>query len=103
MDNENPIIIAIASISGGGKTTITSHLNRILPNSKAIYFDDFEFDGLDDLCNWVERGADYNEWNLTPLIIDLKFVLYNQLKPLDFILLDYPFAYKHSGMSELID
>ena len=59
---KKPLVIAIAAVSGGGKTTITTQLNKILPRSKVLYFDDYDFDGLDDMCDWVERGADNNEW-----------------------------------------
>lgn len=97
------LVIAIAAVSGGGKTTITTQLNKKLHKSKALFFDDYEFDGPNGICDWVERGADYNEWNLTPLINDLCSLLSNSVLSLDYILLDYPFAYKHSEMSKYID
>ena len=103
MNSRNTLVIAIAAVSGGGKSTITNHLNKKLHTSKALFFDDYEFDGPDDICDWVERGADYNEWELTPLINDLCSLLSNPVLSLDFILLDYPFAYKHSKMREYID
>lgn len=31
MNIKKPLVIAIAAVSGGGKTTITTHLNEILP------------------------------------------------------------------------
>jgi uridine kinase len=97
------MVIAIAAVSGGGKTTITNNLNRRFHNSQALFFDDYEFDGPDDICDWVERGADYNEWKLEPLINELKSILSNNKLSLDYILIDFPFAYKHSAMSEYID
>src|SRR5665647_1112942 len=103
MNTMKPLVIAIAAVSGGGKTTITKQLNKILPMSKALYFDDYEFDGPDDMCDWVERGADNNEWKLTPLINDLCSLLSNSSQSLDFILLDYPFAYMNFEMREYID
>lgn len=95
-----PIVIAIASVSGGGKTTITSHLNRSLPNVKALFFDDYEFNGPDDFIEWMDNGCNPDDWNLSPLIKDLKMLL---TEPLDYILLDFPFAYRHSKTSEFID
>jgi len=74
-----------------------------LPCSKALFFDDYEFDGPDDICDWVERGANYNEWKLTPLINDLYSLLSDPLQSLDYIILDYPFAYIHSEMCKYID
>jgi len=103
MDIKKTLVIAIAAVSGGGKTTITAHLNKKLHNCKALYFDDYEFDGPDDISDWVERGADYNEWKLTPLINDLSSLLSNSIESLDYIILDYPFAYKHNKMREYID
>ncbi|HEY2492404.1 MAG TPA: hypothetical protein VGI33_05785 [Paenibacillus sp.] len=38
MKNVKSKIIAIAAVSGGGKSTITSRLNQALNNSKTIYF-----------------------------------------------------------------
>ena len=99
--NQKPLVIAIAAVSGGGKTVITNQLVDRLNNAKAMYFDNYEFDEYpDDICKWVNDGADYNKWNITPLIKDIQILL-NQ--SLHFIVLDYPFAYLHSGMREYID
>lgn len=35
---KTPIVIAIAAVSGGGKTTITKLLNQKLHNSKTLFF-----------------------------------------------------------------
>lgn len=95
-----PIVIAIASVSGGGKTTIVSHFNSSLPDDKALSFDDYEFDGPDDIIEWIDNGGNPDEWNLSPLIKDIKMLL---TEPLDCILLDFPFAYRHYKTSEFID
>ncbi|UTR12987.1 hypothetical protein MM300_13730 [Evansella sp. LMS18] len=95
-----PLVIAISGVSGGGKTTITNHLREKLQDSKALSFDDYDFDGPSDIIDWVDRGANYNEWNLDPLIHDIEGLL---TEPLNYILLDYPFAYKHIKTSNLID
>ncbi|MDQ0177215.1 AAA family ATPase [Bacillus chungangensis] len=95
-----PLVIAIAGVSGGGKTTIAKHLNERLHNSKTLFFDDYDFDVPNDMIDWVDKGANYDEWNLAPLIRDLKGLL---SEPLDYIVLDFPFAYKHSKTSKLID
>jgi uridine kinase len=105
MENiQKPFVIAIAAVSGGGKTTITTCLNDKLMNTKALYFDNYEFDDEpDDICEWVENGADLNEWNLAPLINDLRFLLSDHNPSPDYILLDYPFAYSHNEMSKFIN
>jgi len=103
MENNRAFVIAISAVSGGGKTTVINQLNKKLNNSRTLFFDDYDFDGPDDICDWVTRGADYNEWDLAPLINDLNSLLSNPGKPLDYILLDYPFAYKHKKMSGYIN
>lgn len=101
---QKPFVVAIAAVSGGGKTTVTKRLTDTLSNSKALYFDDYEFDDEpDDICEWVERGADLNEWNLSPLIHDLELLISERRPPLEYVLLDYPFAYSHEGMNQFIN
>lgn len=95
-----PFVVTIAGVSGGGKTTVVKHLNERLLNSKTLYFDDYDFDGPDSIIDWVDKGANYDEWNLSPLIRDLELLL---TEPLDYIVIDFPFAYKHSKTSKLID
>lgn len=100
MGKKLPLVVAIAGVSGGGKTTIAKHLNEKLQNSKTLFFDDYDFDGPDDIIDWVDKGANYDEWNFAPLIKDLETLL---TETLDYIVLDFPFAYKHSTTSKLID
>ena len=91
-----PFIVAINAVSGGGKTTITRELQKHLPNSKALYFDDRNYDsdsGIEDTCEWVEAGADVNLWDLSRLADDIEIL--KKENP-DFIFLDYPFGYRHS-------
>jgi uridine kinase len=79
-------------------------LSDKLSNSKTLYFDDYELiDCPDDICEWVDKRADYNEWDLTPIIKDVEFLLNNHNQSLNYILVDYPFAYLHSGMDVIID
>ena len=62
-------IIAIASVTAGGKTTVVNELKKQLPNTRSLHFDDYSFEGeVDDFCAWIKQGADYNVWNLEPLI-----------------------------------
>jgi uridine kinase len=95
-----PMVIAIAAVSGGGKTTIASCLKEKLPNSKTIYFDDYEFDGPEDIIDWIDNGCNPNDWNLSPLMRDIKKL---HTEHPDYIILDFPFAYLHSKTSNLID
>jgi uridine kinase len=99
MLNIKPKIIAIAAVSGGGKTTVTSRLSQVLNNSKTFYFDDYDFEGPDDIIDWVERGADCNEWNLEPLISDLRNLM--SAEEVEFIIIDYPFARLHKNLKNI--
>lgn len=38
MKKKLPLVVAIAGVSGGGKTTIAKHLNEKLQNSKTLFF-----------------------------------------------------------------
>lgn len=100
---KKPFVIAIAAVSGGGKTTVVQQLQHKLPHAKALFFDHYDFEGPPDPCEWVEQGADYDKWNLTPLLHDVKSLVADHSQPLHYLLLDYPFAYLHSDMSKLID
>lgn len=100
---KRPFIIAIAAVSGGGKTTVIQLLNKELANSTALFFDDYDIEGPDSLIEWVKRGADHNEWKLNHLINDLIMILDNKDLHYDYILLDYPFAYLNKEMDEYID
>ncbi|TWT00141.1 hypothetical protein [Planomicrobium sp. CPCC 101079] len=97
---KSPLVIAIAGVSGGGKTTIVARLTEQLQKSKALFFDDYELEGPENVLEWVGRGSNYDEWNLKPFIKDLEELL---TEPLDYILLDFPFAYQHSQTREFID
>ena len=100
---KKPYVIAINAISGGGKTTITKELQKRLPNSRALYFDDRNYDsdsGIDDICKWIEDGADANVFNLDLLAEDLETLM---KETLDFIVMNYPFGYKHNLIAKYID
>ncbi|MGG1515727.1 hypothetical protein ABE504_09965 [Paenibacillus oryzisoli] len=98
-----PFVAAVAAVSGGGKTTVVRALQKKLACSQALYFDNYEFDSPEDICAWVERGANMKEWGLTPLVEDLQNVLSGKGRAVDYVFLDYPFAYLHDDMSGCID
>lgn len=95
-------VIAIAAVTGGGKTTIVNAIKSELKNVKSLHFDDYSFDGeVEDFHEWVMQGADYNVWDLTPLIDDINDI--KRKGNCDYLLLDYPFAYCHDEVKKYID
>lgn len=65
-------IIAIAAVTAGGKTKIVNEIKKQLKNVESLHFDDYSFEGeVDDFYSWVMQGANYNVWNLNPLIKDI--------------------------------
>ncbi|SHG50037.1 nucleoside/nucleotide kinase family protein [Ornithinibacillus halophilus] len=98
--NNRAVVIAVASVSGGGKTTFVSKLEETLPNAKAIYFDDYTFNGPESIIDWLDNGADYNAFDLSPLKQDIEVLLKERY---NFILLDYPFAYQNAQIRTYID
>ena len=98
-----PTIISIAAVSGGGKTTITKKLSLVLEDAKELFFDDYDFENApDDIVQWVDQGADYNLWNLDPIVLDIERIKSSREVP-TYILLDYPFSYMNDKMKKYID
>jgi uridine kinase len=99
---KKPKVIAIAAISGGGKTTAVKELVKKLENSKAVFFDDYDFpNSPQDYYQWSVEGADYKLWDLSPMLPDIEEAIND--KKLDYIFLDYPFAYKNEQVGKYID
>lgn len=99
----SPFIFAVNAISGGGKTTITSELQKQLSNSKALYFDDRNYDsdsGINDTVEWIEAGADFNLWDLTQLVDDIEKL---KQENLDFIIMDYPCGYQQKQIAPYLN
>ncbi|KUP23630.1 hypothetical protein [Paenibacillus sp. DMB5] len=42
-----PCVIAVAAVSGGGKTSAANALRERLTDAVALYFDDYDFEGPD--------------------------------------------------------
>ena len=53
------VIIAVAGVTAGGKTTAINELKKKMKISKSIHFYDYDFNGeVDDFHQWVMDGAD---------------------------------------------
>lgn len=96
------ITIAIASVTAGGKTTAANELARRLSNANILHFDDYSFAGtVEDFHRWTLDGADYHAWNLQRLANDIVRIRDSGI--CDYLILDYPFAYRHAAIAKFID
>ena len=94
--------ISVAAVTAGGKTTVVGELKKRLPNSRSLHFDDYNFGGgVEDFPEWVRNGADYQVWDLAPLEEDI--LKAREEGDCDYLLLDYPFAYRHNAVKKYID
>ena len=94
--------IAIAGVMAGGKTTTVNALLKKLPNSEALYFDNYDIKGeISDFDKWVADGADWNIYDVTPLEKDI-ITIRNSGK-CEYLLLDYPLAYRNTTLGKYID
>lgn len=100
--SNKPFVIAIAAISGGGKTTVVSGLAERL-SCPALSYDDYDLEGPNDFIAWTRRGGDCNEWNVEPMVTDLRQWLDSPSSTPAYILLDYPHAYLNDRMKDFID
>ncbi|WNQ11972.1 hypothetical protein MJA45_02620 [Paenibacillus aurantius] len=98
---KRPLIISISGVSGGGKTTFTKHMSKSVPGSAALHFDDYELEGPEDICEWIERGGDPAEWKLEPLLADLLHFIEQDW--VEYVWLDYPFGRDYPALAGLID
>ncbi len=95
-------IIAISAVTAGGKTTAVNAVKERLPRAAALHFDDYSFDGeVEDFSKWVSEGSDVNVWDLSPLKADIESIV--KSGKYDYLLLDYPFAYRHDMIKDLLN
>ena len=100
---KRPYIIAINSVSGGGKTSLVKLLHESLPKSLAFYFDDFDETNVypQDFYEWWKRGGDLTEFDCR----GMREAVDDAIRAVhaEFIILDYPFSRDHPRFEELID
>lgn len=90
-------VIALAAVGGGGKTAVANELAKRLPNALSLHFDDYDFEGaVEDFRQWAVDGADYQVWNLSPLLADIARL--GAEGKCEWLILDFPFAYLHEAM-----
>ncbi len=100
--SESMKIIAVSAVTAGGKTTAVNAVKKKLPRCASLHFDDYSFEGeVKDFHQWVLDGADYNVWDLSPLKADIEKII--RSGEYDYLLLDYPFAYRNDLIRDYID
>lgn len=93
-----PYVVAINSVSGGGKTTLAEHLAASLPNAVLFRFDDFDDTNVypDDFC-----GARILDFDCPGMVAAVREELGRGSA--SFIVLDYPFGRDHPCFEREID
>ena len=107
-------VIAVSSVSGGGKTTLVKSAAFLLRGT-TLDFDDYASISQypPDLKKWVEDGADVNEWKTPQFAQDLAALRRGEsiVSPLDgasilpseFIVIEEPMGRERVEMASLID
>ena len=107
-------VIAVASVSGGGKTALVSKAAELL-GATTLYFDDYhavsEYPA--DTKKWVDDGADLNLWKTPQLARDLVSLKRGEsiVSPVDertiqsseFIVIEEPMGRGRAEMAKSID
>lgn len=111
---KQPIIIAISSVSGGGKSAVVKKLAEILGDSIAIHFDDYETPDTypKNPLDLMKNGVDFNVIK-TPLLAEHLQALKNGesvttprgelISPARFIIYEGPLGYAQHETGQFID
>ena len=111
---KQPKVIAISSVSGGGKSVVVKKLAELLDNSVAIYFDDYETPDTypKNPLDLMKNGVDFNVVK-SPLLAEHLQALKNGetvttprgevLEPADFIIYEGPLGYAQHETGRFID
>ena len=114
MSHSPNYIIAVSSVSGGGKTTLVKRTADFLKGT-ALFFDNYAAVSKypSDIKKWVEDGADVNEWKTPQFAQDLAALRSGNsiLSPIDgasilpseFIVIEEPMGRERAEMASLID
>ena len=100
---KKPYVIAINSISGGGKTALTELLAASLTSAVQFHFDEFDDTNVypSDYYEWTVRGSDLLEFDC-PGMADALWKELNR-ESIAFVILDYPFGREHPRFQKEID
>src|SRR5436190_22884180 len=100
---KRPYVIAINSVSGGGKTSLAKLLYERIAESALFSFDDFDATNQypEDFYQWWTRGADLREFDCP----GMRKAVDDEINrgAAEFIIIDYPFGRDHPRFQTLID
>jgi uridine kinase len=95
---KKPYVVAMNSVSGGGKTALAELVASSLPDAVLFRFDDFDESNIypDDFC-----GADILDFDCPGMAEALRKELDKESAA--FVILDYPFGRDHPRFEKEID
>lgn len=114
MSHSSNYVIAVSSVSGGGKTTLVKSAANLL-KATTLFFDDYASISQypPDIKKWVEDGADVNEWKTPQFAQDLAALRRGEsidspldgasILPSEFIVIEEPMGRERAEMASLID
>ena len=95
-------VVAVSGMSGAGKTSVVRDAVARLGSATSLHFDDYAADSIypADLHDWLQRGADVDEWKTPRLAADLRAL---RAGSHDFVLIEEPFGRRRAELRDLID
>jgi uridine kinase len=109
-------IIAVASIIGGGKTSLVKAIAERLNNAPTIHYDHYERmtgESVDNLLKWMSNGSDFNDFvipNLPEHLESLKMgesvidpLTGIEIRPNKYIIFEMPLGKEHRLTAAYID
>ena len=103
-----PLVVAVSGTSGAGKSTLVEGIASALAlsgrHAVALHFDDYaEVSQLpEDLADWLERGANPDDWRTKRLVTDLATRI-DGAGPDTVIVVEEPFGRARTPMRSLFD
>lgn len=96
-------VVAVSGISGAGKSSVIKRTREILGDAEALYFDDYAAVSTypRDLKDWMERGANVDEFQTPQLANDLRKMRAESAASV--VLVEEPFGKLRRHMAGLID